>query len=439
MDELIPSIPRLYTALAEFFACTIYILMLKKRIQGVKFWLCLPVVLLIFCSFQMWAGEWSIYFWMVGMAVAILLMHFYIRLLTNQSHLNTLYWTARAFVLAEFAASFAWQMYYFVYEQMGYAENNIIEAVMIIFIYAIVFVGAWMLERRYNMSNISIKSKDTVGSCFIALTIFLISNVSFISSSTPLSGSTAMEIYYIRTLVDLCGIILLYGQQEQRLWLHARVEINEMQNVISRQYNQYCMSKENIDSLNLKYHDLKHQIDVIRDETNKEKVNQYLDKMELDIKKYQAQNKTGNGVLDTILTSKSMVCLDRDINLTCVANGELVNFMDIMDICSIFGNALDNAIEGVSKIEDKEQRLIKFALYENGTFIVIKVENYFNDKVKFRDGMPMTTKANKQQSHGYGVKSIRHLAEKYGGTMTVDHSNNWFTICLLLPKELKQQ
>ena len=78
--------------------------------------------------------------------------------------------------------------------------------------------------------------------------------------------------------------------------------------------------------------------------------------MEADIKKYESQNKTGNKVLDTVLTTKSLYCAKHNITFTCVADGTLLDFMDVMDICSIFGNALDNAIECELKIPDKEKR-----------------------------------------------------------------------------------
>lgn len=110
--------------------------------------------------------------------------------------------------------------------------------------------------------------------------------------------------------------------------------------------------------MNRKYHDLKHQLIVLRGEPDSVKRNTYLDQMENEIKIYEAQNKTGNAVLDTLLTSKSMYCIAHNISLTCVADGELLGFMDVMDICTIFGNALDNAIEFAEEIPEEEKRLI---------------------------------------------------------------------------------
>lgn len=90
--------------------------------------------------------------------------------------------------------------------------------------------------------------------------------------------------------------------------------------------------------------------------------------MEQEIRSYEAQNKTGNEVLDTILTSKSLYCQQHGITLTCVADGAALDFMDTMDLCSLFGNALDNAIESVEKLPDSEQRLIHLVVARQKSF-----------------------------------------------------------------------
>ena len=72
--------------------------------------------------------------------------------------------------------------------------------------------------------------------------------------------------------------------------------------------------------------ELKMQIAAIRAERDKVKQDAALAEMEGDIHRYEAENKTGNPVLDTLLTAKSMYCQQHGINLTCVADGTLLNF-----------------------------------------------------------------------------------------------------------------
>ena len=128
--------------------------------------------------------------------------------------------------------------------------------------------------------------------------------------------------------------------------------------------------------------------------------------------KRQAQNKTGNSVLDTVLTGKSLYCAKRQIKLTCVADGAQLSFMDVMDICTLFGNALDNAIECELSIPDKEKRLIHLEVYTKKDFLVIRCENYCPAPPVFQDGLPMTTKADREY-HGYVLKSMRYTCLVY--------------------------
>ena len=195
---------------------------------------------------------------------------------------------------------------------------------------------------------------------------------------------------------------------------------------------QYKLSKESIDLVNRKYHDLKHQIAVLRAEGNVEKRNAYLDEMENEIKIHEAQKKTGNEILDTLLTSKSLYCMKHHIDITCVADGTLLSFMDIMDICTIFGNALENAIECELKISDKEKRLIHMAVFAQKQFVIISIENYCEEEIHLEEGIPLTSKKD-YAYHGFGIKSIQYSVQKYGGTISVGKEKNWFKLVAMIP------
>ena len=137
-------------------------------------------------------------------------------------------------------------------------------------------------------------------------------------------------------------------------------------------------------------------------------------------------------MLDTVLTGKSLYCARHGVELTCVADGARLDFMDVMDICSIFGNILDNAIECELTIQDRKKRLIHLAVYTRKDFLVIQCENYCPAQLEFQDGLPVTTKQDKAY-HGYGIKSIRHAADKYGGTVTIHDRDDWFEINTMIP------
>ena len=154
------------------------------------------------------------------------------------------------------------------------------------------------------------------------------------------------------------------------------------------------------------------------------------------IRKHEAENKTGNTVLDTVLFGKALYCSEHGINFTCMADGTLLNFMEVMDICVIIGNALDNAIESVEKLKELEKRLITMSVSSKNDFIILKFDNYYESTLEMEDGLPVTTKTNAAY-HGYGIKSIRQVVEKYGGSLTIHGEDNWFSLRILFPMQEK--
>jgi sensor histidine kinase regulating citrate/malate metabolism len=106
--------------------------------------------------------------------------------------------------------------------------------------------------------------------------------------------------------------------------------------------------------------------------------------------------------------------------------------MDVVDICTIFGNALDNAIEYEQQIEEEEKRLIHVSLFAQKGFVMIRFENYFEGELKLEGDLPITTKQDTYY-HGYGLKSIRYAVQKYDGVVNVAQKENWFELKILLP------
>ena len=103
-----------------------------------------------------------------------------------------------------------------------------------------------------------------------------------------------------------------------------------------------------------------------------------------------------------------------------------------MDVSALFGNALDNAMESVKKLSDREKRLIHLAVYAKKDLLVIRCENYCPEVLKFQDGLPVSTKP-EGAYHGYGIKSVRRAAGKYGGAVTVHNGKEWFEINVVIP------
>ena len=378
-------------------------------------------------------------FFMPLMVCVFLLMLLYIRMAGELPWREAGFFCAKAFINAEFAASLCWQIHYFYTgdfsgQEVGTPEQMLWRVLHMIVIYAVLYILIYLIERylKKDIEELQITRRELLVVYFVMIMVYCISNVSYVDVKSIFSAGTAMDVFIIRTLADLSGMAVLYAYHIQVKEIQMRFEKDTLRNIMDMQYKNYKLSKESIDIVNQKYHDLKHQINLLKSGADSEKAGEYLEQMEREIKIYETQNKTGNKVLDTILTSKSMHCQRHGIELKFMGEGQLLNFMEDMDISALFGNMLDNAIESVVKIKDRQKRLISLHVIQDKQFIRIRTENYCEENVQFQDGIPITTKKDKR-FHGYGMKSMKKIVEKYGGSVMAGKANNWFELKILIP------
>lgn len=231
----------------------------------------------------------------------------------------------------------------------------------------------------------------------------------------------------------ICCVLLL-GIQFQ---LFDRSKIKNEHKLMAQIYHdaeqQQRLSRETIDIINQKCHDLKHQIARLRNHRGVEGEDQFLSEAEDAIQIYDIMIKTGNDVLDTILTEKSLLCSHLKINLAVIADGSRLGFMEEPDIYSLFGNALDNAIECLRR-EEEENRILSLNISASSDALTIKLDNYCSCPLKFRDGLPVSSDE-KSGYHGFGTKSIQHIAKKYGGILSIrqDLDINSFVLAIVFP------
>ncbi len=214
----------------------------------------------------------------------------------------------------------------------------------------------------------------------------------------------------------------------------TRQELRKNLDVISQmKYNeekQYELSKENIALINQKCHDLKY---FIRNYGNNQTLNpQVIEEISQSIEIFDSNIKTGNNALDIIFTEKSLLCYKNNIRFTCIADGKLLSFMDDVDAYSLFGNLVDNAIEALK--DEAQKRVISLIIKGQGDFVSISIQNFFSKQLHFENGLPITTKKDKNY-HGYGMQSIKMICEKYNGTLSINTNDNIFSVNILFLKQ----
>lgn len=245
-------------------------------------------------------------------------------------------------------------------------------------------------------------------------------------------GRYNLMYYVVLLVVQLYCVSLLFIQSELFKKSALEKELFTMNMLMKQQEEQYEITRDNIDMINQKCHDLKHQVRALRGLADDESKERYLKELEQSVEIYGAIVKTGNDVLDTILTEKSLSCQAKGIKINCIADGSKLEFVDPVDLYGILGNAVDNAMEAVEKTSDARMRLIDIAIFTRDRFLVINITNPMTGQVKLKNGLPVSTKPHNGY-HGYGLRSIRHSLGRYDGTMSVNVSDHTFELKMLLP------
>lgn len=292
------------------------------------------------------------------------------------------------------------------------------------FLYYYFFARKLAADGRYRVGR-----EDIFPMATILLFVWLLTILG--RSAQYADGNELNCIIYL--LADgLCCYHILWGQVRQREKLRLLRELDGITYVWSQQKEQYLITQETIDIINRKCHDLRHQIRGLSKMTDEVERSRYLQEIEEAVMIYDTAVKTGNAALDTVLMEKGLFCRSHGIQWTCMADGALLDFMEVGDIYAMFGNAIDNAIAAVLELQDKEKRIISIRVFCQQKMIMIQVQNYYEGHLKFIDGLPQTTKK-ERDFHGYGMKSLRYTAEKYNGTLTTAAENQIFSLHILLP------
>lgn len=431
--------PGLYYAIAYWLSCTFYLVRIPQengllREMGLPLFAAVRAGFFVVISvFMILTDGLPVIWYFPCVFIIILLILLDMKVCSGLDWMKTGYICIRAFILGEFIASLEWQLFYFGLTVLGLPLRMWVNLIFMLLTYGAVLGGMYLLERHYRSGcQIDLTWRELITAMVICLAAFAASNLSYVSQDTPFSGRFTAEIFIIRTLVDLGGVVMLHAYHIQLQELNTALEMANLQNVLHMQYENYRISEDSIALVNQKYHDLKHHIQLLRSEVSSEEKLEYLNQVEQEIRTYEAQNKTGNQVLDTILTAKSLQCQRAGISLTCVADGKALDFMHPMDISALFGNALDNAMESVKKLANPEKRLIHVSVARQKKFLRIRVENCYAGELRLEAGIPASTKQDKRY-HGFGLKSIRSIAAKYGGSMTIASKDGWFELRILFP------
>ncbi|MDO5300586.1 MAG: GHKL domain-containing protein [Clostridia bacterium] len=245
--------------------------------------------------------------------------------------------------------------------------------------------------------------------------------------SSQLPAENAKTFQFGITLCFLCQLVILAGYVGRESTDRERMAELQMKRVLQAQQEQFNLKIHNIEAVNHKYHDMKNLLLYLEKGTRDlPEIRRFIQEME----PYEALVSTGNEAVDIILSEKIKICQQEGICCVPYVDGRMMDFMSPLDICTIFGNALDNAMESCRMIKEPENRQISMKTNRKGDHVILVFRNTYGNKPDIRGGIPVSSKQDRE-NHGFGLKSIRYIAQKYGGQLNCQVEGQEFVLTLL--------
>ncbi len=219
---------------------------------------------------------------------------------------------------------------------------------------------------------------------------------------------------------------LYFRDQEQK----DKIQIAQLQQQFAY-YQEKLKDEEKVRSV---YHDMKNHLlvlqrHILQRQINSPETTEMVEKLQSQVAMYEDYVHTGNDILDIILKEKSELAREKSIAFSVTSDLNGVDFIEPLDISTIFSNALDNAIEASEKLPE-EQRAILVKAGKMQNFFSVLIEN---NCLQNSENTNIRTTKSDDFLHGFGISNMRKAAEKYGGQLTIKYEKGTFTLKILIP------
>ncbi len=289
----------------------------------------------------------------------------------------------------------------------------------------LVSVKRFVKKLHHSLGNSLFLTITPLFACFLVLCTesFRIYSVSELTMQECLF--TGMNIIFI-VISAFCTIRLIEKYlQTKEVEALTNLDIEQ----ISASYHYLAKKAESSQQVAELYHDLKNHLLILK---AKEEHSDYIDGLLHKISDFETFTDTGNSILNTLLYEKNKFSQFHKIQMETYINLNYYTPLEDFDVCTIFGNAIDNAVEACLKIQNTENRHIKISANKVRKFLIIKVENSRQEEA-FCANTEIKSSKSDTTLHGYGLKSIRRCVHKYNGELAVFLGKTTFTLRIAIP------
>lgn len=282
------------------------------------------------------------------------------------------------------------------------------------------WIGAWFFLRRYRQQfaseNIEKRTWLIADTVMLVPTIAVFTAIFFITQANYI-------VYPLCVVITLGGLVgaslIAYMSRSDQTACEARR--------LQQQYAYYEEKLKSEETVRRLYHDMKNHL-LLLEKQNSPDTRQMAEDLRRQIADYEDYIHTGNDFLDIIIRDKARRAKENQIDFSAVLHFEQGGFLEPIDISTIFGNALDNALEASLKLPP-EQRLVTVKAECVRDMLSVVVEN---NCLPDGTGCEKTSKEDKFL-HGFGIRNIRQAVEKYAGQCLTRQGKDCFQLKILLP------
>ena len=295
-----------------------------------------------------------------------------------------------------------------------------------ILVFSYVYLIVFLIFGR-SRTNIKANLHLQVLSLFIVFTCIGVNRLVVDSAVGNVYFDIAACLYAI-----LCCVFALIIQFTVTKWQQADTERLLTAQLFTESKKQYEQWSVNAGMIKQWIHDLRHLMNRIENMASRKQVDiPDISRVKAAVDRISPTARTGNDALDVLLRNMDDLCRRNNIELQCVAYADCLKYFDGMKLYFLFANAIDNAMESVSGIEDPEKRLIDISIRAFGDSASIHIWNYFSGPITFNSGLPVTNKGG--EAHGFGMKSMQRIVDEFGGVMHAHTEGEIFNLDIMLP------
>lgn len=394
-------------------------------------------VLIVFLIFLTWIFFENIFFKLlfVNIFLSVILLHMY----EESIWITELYITTYSLVLLFSEVVMSLSARTLLYELYNITPFYF-ETICSLLTKFLTFILLFFLKKVLRRIILKKPFMKDMGLMFIQIIMDILFFI-FISISINSIESEQIGILYLRCIffIVIFFVANLY-YTEYFVGIHRRDILLEEELKLAQMRSQiYANQIEEEYKIKSMVHDMKNHLLVLKNKALSPSENEYyLSELEEKIQQLNDCIHTGSPYLDILIKEKKKICLDNHIELDLQINLCENTVLNPVEICILFGNLFDNAIEASLQIRDLQKRRIEVIAHNKNRNFVIKLENHIDKPLVWSNSRLVTTKSDKY-NHGYGMNNIAKLVNEKKGQYSIHAEDNKFQIYIIFPISLVEE